>query len=320
MKGDLKLNSIQTSVSVAAAAKSTHKKTLTKLSEKAEVGSKMVHNVAGEDVVFELVKIEANFVENATMAFLSNERDQELLDELAVADLLETFGESGQQVPAFGRRLHGILEVADGSRRRMAAIIAKKPFYSWVANLNDKQMQYLSDIGNVYRSTSAYEKGTRWLRLLKTGETQEKVAELAGMTRKAMMRYVDTAKLPKPFIAAFNTPNELTARKGEALYRLFKQLDEKQQAEVTVWCEEELKPNKAMNITEKLVVMFAERCESYRDKKETAITKREIAMGATVQVKNGNATIKMPKVSEESLKAIEEFISRTLSEEAIKNC
>ncbi|MFO5520924.1 ParB N-terminal domain-containing protein, partial [Klebsiella pneumoniae] len=55
--------------------------------------------------------------------WLGNERDQVLLNETSLADLVPSFLTSGQQNPAFARKTAGIIEVADGSRRRKTAII-----------------------------------------------------------------------------------------------------------------------------------------------------------------------------------------------------
>lgn len=70
-----------------------------------------------------------------------------------------SFLTSGQQNPAFARKTAGIIEVADGSRRRKTAIITGCDYRVLVGDLDDEQMQWLSQVGNDYRPTSAYERG-----------------------------------------------------------------------------------------------------------------------------------------------------------------
>lgn len=317
MKGDIELEPTTSSVSVQRVQKKDQAP-LVKKSEKLDeqVGNTLTKPVKGVEVTFTLKKISAKKVDLSTMVWLENERDQELLDEFAVADILPTFKEYGQEVPAFGRDECGISQVADGSRRRFTAITAKSDFYIWVGELSDEQMNYLSEVGNNYRPTSAYEKGQKALRLLDSGKNQEEAAEAVGKGRRAMMREVYTAMLPKSFIKTLPCPNDLSARQGETLFKAYKKLDEQQQNGLInffeEWCKEKGKYN-----AEELVELFIKKCGI---SKPEPIKPRELAMGATVALKNGNATISIPKVSDDSLRAIEDFISQTLSKEAIDNC
>lgn len=317
MKSDVQVEVQPSSVSVQEAGK-RNKKKLQKLESQAAAGSTMTHKVMGREVKFKLVEVPADKIELSTMVYLGNERDQFLLDAHAVSDLIETFKEQGQQVPAFGRDVCGQIEISDGSRRRFTALETKKPFYVWVGDLDEQQMQFLSDVGNKYKDTSAWEKGLRYERMLKSA-TQEDVAEVVGVSRKAMMRCVNTAQLPKAFIRSFTSPNELSARKGEALYKVYKALTEEKQEEIINFCESWLIPEKGKHTTEEIVDLFTTKCGTTKEKPE-AMKPRELAMGATVALKNGNATINIPKVSDDSLKAIEAFISQTLSKEAVDNC
>lgn len=316
MKNDVEVDVTPRSVSVQAAGQ-RHKKTLQKLEEKAAAGSTMTHKVMGKEVVFKLVEVPASKIEMSTMVWLANERAQELLDAHAVSDLLESFRDQGQQVPAFGRDVCGQIEIADGSRRRHTALETKQPFYVWVGDLSPEQMEYLSEIGNQYKETSAYEKGRKYEKLLKNA-TQEEVSEAVGVTRKAMMRCVQTAQLPQAFIRSFTSPNELSARKGEALYKLYKPLNEEQQLEIINFCESWLIPEKGKHTTDELVDLFTTKCVGTK----TETTKPEpktLTGSATVMVKNGNARFDIKKVSPQSLKAIEEAITKILDQEALDN-
>ncbi|SDI11259.1 chromosome partitioning protein, ParB family [Vibrio xiamenensis] len=318
MKNDLNVEVETSSISVQRVKKQGEKSLVAKSSEKLEkqVGSTLTKPVMGQEVVFTLQKIPAKKVEQSTMVWLGNERDQELLDEFAIADILETYKDFGQEMPAFGRNECGIVQVADGSRRRFTSIFTRSDFYIWVGELSEEQMDYLTDVGNQYKPTSAYEQGMRALRHLNAGKGQEEVAKMVGKARRAMMREVNTAKLPRSFIRALPTPNDLSARKGEALFKLYDKLDEHIKEVLNhffdTWCSEKGKYD-----TDKLVEMFVIKCGK---KTPEPVAPRELAMGTTVKLKNGNATINIPKVSDESLKLIEAFIDQTLSKEALDKC
>ncbi|MBE4287238.1 protein SopB, partial [Vibrio parahaemolyticus] len=77
-----------------------------KLAEK--VGSTMTKKVMGQEVTFTLQAIKANKIEQSTMVWLSNERDQELLDEYSLGHMLDSYKEYGQENPAIGRVECGI--------------------------------------------------------------------------------------------------------------------------------------------------------------------------------------------------------------------
>lgn len=317
MKNDVNVDVKPTSVSVQAAGKH-NKRQLKKLHEKAASGSTMTQKVLGKDVTFKLVEVRPNDIDRRTMVWMENERDQELLDEHSLAHLIPSFEENGQQEPAKGRELCGIFEIADGSSRRGTAIITKKPYFAWIGDLTDEQMTYLSDIGNTYKGTSAYEKGKKYKRLLKQA-TQEEVANAVKLTRKAMMRNVKTASLPKSFIRCLSSPNELSARRGEALFTTYSKIDEQQQDEVIEFFKTWVTTEKGSLGTEDIIELFVDKC-GITKKVAEVVEPKELAMGATVKVKNGNATFNVPKVSDDSLAKIEAFISKTLSEEAVNNC
>lgn len=186
-------------------------------------GNTITLSVCGRDVVFTLETIAALMVEKATMVWAGNERDQSLLTQAALDDLIPSFLSSGQQNPAFGRKISGIIEVADGSRRRQTAIYTNSDYYVLVGDLDDEQMAHLSQIGNDYRPTSAYERGKRYARRL-TNEFDGNVSHLSeaeGIERKVIMRCIRTASLPHEIIALFKNPGELSARAGEALAKVY---------------------------------------------------------------------------------------------------
>lgn len=180
--------------------------------------------VCGRDVVFTLKTVAAGMVEKATMVWTGNERDQQLLSESALADLIPSFEVAGQQNPAFGREISGIIEVADGSRRRQTAIYTQRDYRVLVGELDDEQMAWLSKIGNDYQPTSAFERGKRYARRLQNefDGNVSKLAEAENISRKIISRCVATAELPHDLIALFSSPNDLSARAGEALAKFYK--------------------------------------------------------------------------------------------------
>lgn len=200
-------------------------------------GNAIVLPVCGRDVKFTLEVIPGNSVENGSTVWSGNERDQDLLTEDALDDLLPSFLIAGQQTPAFGRRISSIIEIADGSRRRKAAILTSSDYRILVGELDDEQMSALSRLGNDYRPTSAYERGRRYANRLKNefAGNVSALADAENISRKIITRCINTAKLPKSVVALFSHPGELSARAGETLFKAFidkEELLEKQAAEL----------------------------------------------------------------------------------------
>ncbi len=179
--------------------------------------------VCGREVKFILEAISSENIETVSRVWSGNERDQELLTEDALDDLIPSFLLSGQQTPAFGRRVEGIIEIADGSRRRKAAIITSSDYRVLVGELDDEQMMALSRLGNDYRPVSAYERGKRYAHRLETvfNGNVSALAEAENISRKIITRCINTSKLPKSVVALFTHPGELSGRSGEALYKAF---------------------------------------------------------------------------------------------------
>lgn len=186
-------------------------------------GNAITLPVCGRDVTFTLETVVPEMVEKATMVWAGNERDQSLLTQAALDDLIPSFLTSGQQNPAFGRKISGIIEIADGSRRRQTAIFTSSEYRVLVGELDDEQMAWLSEIGNDYRPTSAYERGKRYARRLvnEFGGNVSKLAEAENISRKIIMRCIKTAELPREILGLFSNPNELSARAGEALAKAY---------------------------------------------------------------------------------------------------
>lgn len=117
--------------------------------------------------------------------------------------------------------MSGVIEIADGSRRRKAAALTESDYRVLVGELDDEQMAALSRLGNDYRPTSAYERGQRYASRLQNefAGNISALADAENISRKIITRCINTAKLPKSVVALFSHPGELSARSGDALQK-----------------------------------------------------------------------------------------------------
>lgn len=275
-------------------------------------GNTIVLPVCGRDVKFTLETVSAERVEKNTSVWAGNERVQEFLTENSLDDLIPSFLLNGQQTPAFGRLLKDGIEVADGSRRRMTAILTSSDYRVLVGDLDDEQMDALCKLGNDYRPTSAYERGRRYALRLEN-EFANNISALAaaeGISRKIITRCVNTSKLPHDVISLFSHPGELSARAGEQLLRAF---DGK----------EALLVEKAQSLAEDRKKGLLYEPDVIIQKLNTALTKpeaptREPAMkkdfgpGATAQYKGNKVLFSLDrtKVPQSLISQLEELLTK----------
>lgn len=190
--------------------------------------------VAGEETVaFELVKISAGEVAEKTQVFEENAREQAFLTEHALADILSTLKERGQQYPAVGRWLDdGRIEVLDGSRRRMSCILAEKDFLIYVGKgISSEHAKFLSDVANAHKPLSLYERGKEMQALLESGKVsdQKELAKYCQCSEALVSGALKAASLPMELLMAYPSVSELGRPTIVKLHRLFFGLSEHQQ-------------------------------------------------------------------------------------------
>nr|WP_086940504.1 ParB/RepB/Spo0J family partition protein [Thaumasiovibrio occultus] len=190
--------------------------------------------VAGEATVsFELKTIAAKDVATETLVFSENAREQAFLTEHALADILTTLRDRGQQFPAVGRWTDdGKIEVLDGSRRRMACILAGKPFLVYVAKgINAKHAKFLSDVANAHKPLSLYERGKEMQAMLARGDVsdQKELAKVCQCSEALVSGALKAADLPMELLMAYPSVSELGRPTIVKLHRMYFNLPKTEQ-------------------------------------------------------------------------------------------
>lgn len=267
-------------------------------------GNTIILSVLGRDVTLTCTKIEAQYVERKTMVYAKNIRMQEFLDNDSLEDILPTMNKSGQQFPAIGRDTNGVIEIADGSRRRKAAILAQKDYIILVGDLTDAEMTYLSETGNEHQKPSAYEIGKQYQRRLR-GEFCDNLTHLADdlkMDRKTVRGYIETASLPIEIIKCFKSPNEISARTGVKLFKLY----QKHEEAMMMIAAEYSKCKKQLS-TDELLTKFESVLPTTEKPKE-----RIFRPGVIAKYKNNTVTYSLKDVSKETIEEIEKILERNV--------
>ena len=275
-------------------------------------GNTIILPVCGRDVKFVLETIPGKSVNSSTQVWIGNERDQDLLTEDSLDDLIPSFLLTGQQNPAFGRRNGDFIEVADGSRRRMTAILTSTDYRILVGDLDDEQMDALCKLGNDYRPTSAYERGNRYASRLQSefGGNISALADAENISRKVITRCINTSKLPREVIALFSHPGELSARAGENLYRQFAENESLLSKKATELLEK--KKSGFIFQTDEIIQELGDALKTSPGIKSPASLKRVFAPGATVVYKGNKVVFSLDrtKISQSYIKEVEDLLER----------
>lgn len=258
-------------------------------------GNSIVIPVCGRDVKFTLETVPGNVVERTTRVWAGNERDQDLLTEESLDDLIPSFLLTGQQNPAFGRRVEEGIEVADGSRRRKTAILTASDYRVLVGDLDDEQMDALCKLGNDYRPTSAYERGKRYATRLGSefGGNISSLAAAENISRKIITRCINTAKLPKELIALFSHPGELSARAGDALQKSFSEKEALLLEQVRLLAER--KTAGVIFEADEVIQALNNSLKAEPVRRPSASTRQEIVKGATAIYKGNKVVFQLDR-------------------------
>ncbi len=282
--------------------------------------------VAGEDMVsFELVRIPADKVATDTVVFEENAREQSFLNEYALSDVLASLREHGQQYPAIGRKNdQGKIEVLDGSRRRMACILAEREFMIYVAEkIETKHAKFMSDVANSHKPLSLYEKGREMQAKLDSGEAedQKSLAKIFQCSEALVSGALKAASLPLELLQAYPNVSDLGRPTIVKLHKQYFALTDKQQATLLEKCREGegfvWQRGEAQGVA-RLTKEVTETLESWISalqptKKASATNKIELVKGrASYQRKGNNVSLSMKKVDEATMQEILDFIKTKL--------
>ncbi|MGQ5486278.1 ParB/RepB/Spo0J family partition protein [Photobacterium damselae subsp. piscicida] len=282
--------------------------------------------VAGEETVaFELVKIPAAEVATKTVVFTENAREQAFLNEHALADILSTLKDRGQQYPAVGRWMDdGRIEVLDGSRRRMSCILAQKDFLIYVANgINTEHAKFLSDVANAHKPLSLYERGKEMQALLNNGKVadQKELAKYCQCSEALVSGALKAASLPMELLMAYPSVGELGRPTIVKLHRIFFGLDDNKQHELIDQLSQTNKPLwKQINaqgisrITREVTMKLEEMGESLKPQQPIEKPKaQELVKGKVSYTRDGDKLqLKLKKMSDRQVSDILQYLTEYL--------
>jgi ParB family chromosome partitioning protein len=281
--------------------------------------------VAGQKMVeFELVKVPSDRIEESTVVFADNAREQSFLNEHALSDVLVTLKERGQQYPAVGRRTgEGKIEVLDGSRRRMSCILAEKDFLVYVADsISPEHAKFLSDVANAHKPLSLYERGKEMQHKLDSGEAgdQKALAQIFQCSEALVSGALKAASLPLELLQAYPNVSELGRPTIVKLHKQFHELNENSRKALLDKCKskqgfawQSSEVQGIARLTKDVTEHIERWIEELNPKKVDPVLKNELVKGRAAYTRKGNnLAINIKKVDDDSMNEILAFIESKL--------
>jgi ParB family transcriptional regulator, chromosome partitioning protein len=282
--------------------------------------------VAGQELItFELVRIPADEVASSTVVFTQNAREQSFLNEHALADVLSTLRERGQQYPAVGRRnADNKIEVLDGSRRRMACMLAGKEFLVYVANsINAEHAKFLSDVANAHKPLSLYEKGKEMQAKLVSGdaEDQKALAKMFQCSEALVSGALKAADLPLELLQAYPNVVELGRPTIVKLHKQFNGLSDVQRQALIGRCHsvdgfvwQRSDAQGVARLTKEVTETLEEWIEELSPSQSEISPKVEFVKGrASYTRKGNNVTLSIKKIDDKLMEEIAAYIQQRLT-------
>ncbi|MFV0446994.1 MAG: ParB/RepB/Spo0J family partition protein [Vibrio sp.] len=281
--------------------------------------------VAGEQLVtFELMRIPSAEVEAKTKVFSANAREQSFLNQHALSDILSTLNERGQQYPAVGRRMaDGTIEVLDGSRRRMACILAEKEFLVYVADdINAEHAKFLSDVANAHKPLSLYEKGKEMQAKLDSGEAEDQkaLAKMFQCSEALVSGALKAAALPLELLQAYPNVVELGRPTIVKLHKQFNELSDSQRSALLNKCHKEdsfvwqrCQSQGVARITKEVTETIEEWIHDLVPPKRAVSNSVDLIKGRVSYARKGNnLTLNLKKIDDSLMKDILEFLENKI--------
>ena len=299
--------------------------------QEAQVAAKDQANVielaiAGEKLVtFNLVRVPVRDINTKTRVFDQNAREQSFLNEHALSDILSTLKERGQQYPAVGRFSEdGTIEVLDGSRRRMACILAQQDFLVYVADgIDADHAKFLSDVANAHKPLSLYEKGKEMqVKLdMQEAEDQKALAKMFQCSEALVSGALKAADLPLELLQAYPNVVELGRPTIVKLHKQFYSLKENERKTLLKKCRSDSGPvwqqcsgQGVVRITKEVTETLESWIEGLKPSvTQPATEKIELVKGrVSVLRKGANMTLNLKKVDDKLAEEISEFLIKKL--------
>lgn len=180
----------------------------------------------GEEKEFEIVQIvgKENILSRTSVPKINGRLQDELSIE-SMSDIYPLIKENGQTFPAIGwvpDRETGIIDVLDGSRRRMCCYLSDQPYTIYVAKgpLTYSQAQYISMVSRLTKSLSYHEEGVALIDLMERESIEDvkSLAEKLGEPVTTLQHKVNAGRLPDELLSVFPNFNSMSGESFKLLH------------------------------------------------------------------------------------------------------
>lgn len=171
---------------------------------------------SGSKVSFRIESIPTNSIDVSS----SNNRIQGFLDEISISDIHPSMRENGQQRPGIVRPgKSGRYELVDGSRRLFSCKLLSMPFLAMVGEIPDADVPVLSDIENLSKPLSYYEKAISYRQQIEQGgfKNWAQLGMALNISETQTRRYRALSDLDDLYVRILRSPSDMPLTYGEVI-------------------------------------------------------------------------------------------------------
>ncbi len=176
---------------------------------------------SGRKVAFSVQNIPTDLIDVSK----SNYRIQTFLDEISISDIHPSIRENGQQRPGIVRPTSdGRFELVDGSRRLFSAKLLSRDFLAMVGDIPDSDIADVSDIENLSKPLSYYEKAMSYREQIGQGDYKNwnQLRMALNISETQIRRYRSLSELDDLYVRILRSPSDMPLTYGDVIRDLEK--------------------------------------------------------------------------------------------------
>lgn len=184
---------------------------------------------SGRKVAFSVQNISTDLIDVSK----SNYRIQTFLDEISISDIHPSIRENGQQRPGIVRPTSdGRFELVDGSRRLFSAKLLSRDFLAMVGDIPNSDIADLSDIENLSKPLSYYEKAMSYREQIGQGDYKSwtQLSRALNISETQIRRYRSLSELDDLYVRILRSPSDMPLTYGDVIKELEKKAKEQVRA------------------------------------------------------------------------------------------
>lgn len=291
----------------------------------------------GEKKEFEIVQIEGkeNILSRTSVPSINGRLQDELSAE-SMSDIYPSIESNGQTFPAIGwvsDPESGIIDVLDGSRRRMCCYLSDRPFTIYVAKgpLTYSQSKYIASVSRMTKSLSYREEGISLIDVMERNNIKDVKTLAASLDEPVttVQHKVNAGRLSDELLSVFPNYNSMPGEMFKSLHSFAIKVEKSEFDYLEIIAEargriDEIQSDDTLNFSDsnrKILKALTDSLRKLTKNGETEIVKpvpirqfKDKNRKATILTTKTKTDIVLKRIPREKVRLIEEFLKDVLAD------